>query len=100
MPRQWEPDPELVQPGDASDRVVAAAHGVERSTVTRWRARHGVAAGGQMGRPRGTTWEPSADRVQPGHATDEEVARQHIVSVKTVMRWRRRNGVAAFGGKK
>jgi hypothetical protein len=33
----WEPDPSKLQPGQASDRKVAAEHGVSPSTVRRYR---------------------------------------------------------------
>lgn len=88
---KWEPLPDRLQPGEASDRVVAEAQGVDRSVVCRWRHRHGVPAGGRMGRPEGIRWEPRPDRLQPGEAPDHEVARDQSISVQTVRRWRRRN---------
>ncbi len=36
----WEPDPSKLQPGEATDRKVAADQGVAASTVRRWRARN------------------------------------------------------------
>ena len=87
---RWEPTPGLLQPGEECDRLVAEAHGISRPVVTRWRKRNGVAAGGKMGRPVGIHWEPRPDRLQPGEASDEAVARDQSISKNTVFRWRHR----------
>jgi transposase-like protein len=93
--KAWEPKSGLVQPGEDSDRAVAEAHGVSRIMVFSWRKRHGVKAGGKMGRPVGTRWEPDPRFLQPGEASDHEVAEAQKVSRNTVFRWRRRNNVEA-----
>ena len=91
MGRKWSPDPALLQPGEASDREVGLAQGVDRSVVCRWRKAHGIAAGGTMGRPVGIRWEPRPGKLQPGEASDQAVAKDQSISVNTVRRWRKRN---------
>lgn len=82
-------------PGEASDREVGAAHGVSRSVVLRYRRKHGIGASGKAGRPRGAgAWEPSTDP-RPGEAPDCAVAEAAGVSVVTVLRYRKRHGIAA-----
>jgi DNA-cytosine methyltransferase len=79
-------------PGAASDREVAAAHGVRRETVTHYRRRHGIPAAGRAGRP---PWAPCSDiEPQPGEASNAAVAAAHGVNVKTVAAWRARQAVA------
>ena len=94
----WTPDPAFIQPGEASDREVANVHGVHRLTVTKYRRRHGIPAGGRMGRPKGSgAWTPAPGRLQPGEATDEAVAASQAVPVSRVLRYRARHGIASFG---
>lgn len=38
----WSPDPNLLQPGEASDRKVATAQGVNSTRILRWRQRNGI----------------------------------------------------------
>ena len=93
----WTPSPDLLQPGEASDRIVADSQGVHRVTVTKYRRRHGIPAGGRMGRPRGAgAWVPASGIVQPGEAKDEAVAAAHGVPVSRVLRYRTRHGIPAY----
>jgi hypothetical protein len=92
----WTPDPTRAQPGDASDAAVAAAQGVHRVTVAKYRKRHGIPAGGRMGRPVGSgVWIPAAGRLQPGDASDAAVAAAQGVPVSRVIRYRKRHGIPA-----
>lgn len=93
----WTPAPDLLQPGEASDRVVAASQGVHRVTVTKYRSREGIPSGGRMGRPAGAgAWIPASGMVQPGEDSDERVAAAHGVPVSRVFRYRQRHSVAAY----
>jgi len=98
MSRPWQPLPDLPQPGIASDRVVAEAHGVHRQTVIAYRRRNGIEGGGQPGRPKGSGWnpKPDPDLPMPGEAPDHTVAKAHEATPTQVLRWRHRRGIPAF----
>ena len=87
----WAPSASAaLQPGQASDREVAAAHGVCRETVTHYRRRHGIPDAGRAGRP---AWAPDPTiEPPPGDASNAAVARAHGVNVKTVSKWLRKCG--------
>lgn len=88
---RWAPKPDALQPGEASDRVVAESQGVTRKTVLAWRQLHGVKAGGKRGRPFGSgRWTPKPDALQPGEASDRAVAASQGCSASVVRRWRLR----------
>jgi len=95
--RGWAPSPGVAPaPGEASDRIVAEAHGVRRATVGAYRARHGIPAGGVSGRPRGSgAWVPVAGVTPaPGGDTDGAVAEAHGTTAAVVARYRGRLGIA------